>query len=112
MKISFKALSFVRNQSLPHIIDDFKIAGALINKFFQRLISDTNDSVLIIDCNFKNRLAVENEVETIVNQNDLLKLSSFKKLESDSVLDFPRISLEDIKTNITLGSYQLSQSIG
>ena len=33
LKTSFKALVFVRTQSLPHIMQDFKISGALINKF-------------------------------------------------------------------------------
>ena len=111
LKTSFKALAFVRNQSLPHIMQDFKISGALINKFFQRLISDKNDAALIIS-NIKKTLLEENEVEKIVKENNLIPLKSFVKLDADSILDFPQINLEDIKTNITLGSYQISQSIG
>ena len=41
--------SFLRTfKSLPHVFQDFKIAGALINKFFKRLISDEEDSDTII----------------------------------------------------------------
>jgi hypothetical protein len=39
-KRSFQALREVQNQSLKHTIEDYKIAGALINKFNKRLISD------------------------------------------------------------------------
>ena len=45
---TFKALKQVPNKSLPHVFQDFKIAGALINKFFKRLISDEEDSDTII----------------------------------------------------------------
>ena len=34
LKNSFKALKQVQNKSLPHTHSDYKIAGALINKFF------------------------------------------------------------------------------
>ena len=44
LKFSLKALKEVPNKSLPHTLDDYKIAGALINKFFKRLYSDqTNE---------------------------------------------------------------------
>ena len=34
---SFKALKQVTNKSLPHTLTDYKIAGALINRFFKHL---------------------------------------------------------------------------
>jgi hypothetical protein len=41
---SFKALKEAPNKSLPHTLHDYKIAAALINKFFKRLYSDqTNE---------------------------------------------------------------------
>ena len=30
-------------KSLPHTIDDYKISGALINKYYRRLCSDTGN---------------------------------------------------------------------
>jgi hypothetical protein len=48
LKNSFKALKEVPNKSLPHTLHDYKIAAALINKFFKRLYSDqTNEKELI-----------------------------------------------------------------
>ena len=40
LKNSFKALKEVPNKSLPLTLDHYKIAGALINKFFKRLIAN------------------------------------------------------------------------
>ena len=42
LKNSFKALDHVKNKSLPNTLDDYRIAGALINKFFRRLYSDND----------------------------------------------------------------------
>lgn len=55
LKKSFKALREVRNISLPHTIHDYRIAGALINRFFMRLFSDIDDQQTIID-NMKSKL--------------------------------------------------------
>ena len=43
LKRSFKALSQVKNSTLLTVIEDYRIAGALINKFFSRLISNSNE---------------------------------------------------------------------
>ena len=43
LKKSFKALAQVHNKILPTVIKDYRIAAALVNKFFSRLISDAND---------------------------------------------------------------------
>jgi hypothetical protein len=48
LKNSFKALKEVPNKYLPHTLHDYKIAAALINKFFRRLYSgQTNEKELI-----------------------------------------------------------------
>jgi hypothetical protein len=61
LKISFKALKQVPNISLPHTLEDYKIAGALINRFFKRLFSDQNDEEAIVK-NMLNKLNVDNEL--------------------------------------------------
>ncbi|CAF0986877.1 unnamed protein product [Brachionus calyciflorus] len=40
LKLSFKALSQVKNTMLNHIGFDYRITGALINRYFDRLSSD------------------------------------------------------------------------
>lgn len=47
LKKSFKALSDVPNKTLVHTLIDYKIAAALINRFFHNLFSDPDDQVLI-----------------------------------------------------------------
>ena len=47
-KNSFKALKQVPNKSLPHTHEDYRIAGALINRFFKSLFSDQNDDKEIV----------------------------------------------------------------
>ena len=57
LKNSFQALKQVPNKSLPHTHEDYRIAGALINKFFKRLISDQNgDEEIIKDIKESNSL--------------------------------------------------------
>ena len=68
LKNSFKALKQVPNISLPHTLEDYKIAAALINRFFKRLFSDQNDHKEIVE-NMKLKLDVENELEKLV-KND------------------------------------------
>ena len=47
-KKSFRALDgTVQNKMLPHIIDDLRIACALINCFYSRKISDAEDGIEI-----------------------------------------------------------------
>ena len=41
LKSSFTEMPQVK--SLPHTIDDYKISGALINKYYRRLCSDTGN---------------------------------------------------------------------
>ena len=48
LKNSFKARNQVPNIALPHTYDDYRIAGALINKFFKRLFSDKDDHESIV----------------------------------------------------------------
>ena len=43
LKNSFKALDNVKNKSLPHTLQDYKIAASLINKYFKRLYSDNDE---------------------------------------------------------------------
>jgi hypothetical protein len=111
LKKSFKAIREVRNQSLPHTLEDYKIAGALVNKFFKRLFSDRDDHVKIVE-NMKLKLNHPNELQDIITKKELHKKSKFLKLDFIEINDFPKLDFEDIKTNITLGTYQLKQALG
>ena len=99
------------NQCLPHTHEDYKIAGSLINKFFKRLFSDTENSVAIVE-NMKKRINIKNELQEIVKKDKLHKKSLFVALNSDDIDEFPVYDEFYIQTNITLGSYQLKQARG
>lgn len=107
LKNSFKALKQVPNKSLPHTHEDYRIAAALINRFFKRLISDQNGDEEIVK-NMKNKLNTHNELQTIVENNQLKSKAKFIKLDSTQIIDFPKLDLNEIKTRITLGELRLS----
>ena len=102
LKNSFKALKQVPNISLPHTLEDYKIAGALINRFFKRLFSDQNDEEAIVK-NMLNKLNVDNELEEIVKNNKLHSKTKFVRLDSSQINDFPKLHLDELKTRITFG---------
>jgi len=107
LKNSFKALKQVPNKSLPHTHEDYRIAAALINKFFKRLISDQNGDKEIIKT-MKSKLNIPNELQKIVENNKLKSKTKFIKLDSTQIIDFPKLDLNEIKTGITLGEFRLS----
>jgi hypothetical protein len=102
LKNSFKALKQVPNKSLPHTEEDYRIAGALINRFFKRLFCDNNDEEAILR-NMKLKLNVENELKEIVTTEKLHLKSKFIALDGEDLTDFPKLDVADIKTNINLG---------
>jgi hypothetical protein len=59
LKKSFKALKEVPNKSLPHTLKDYRIAGALINAFHKRLISDKKNYKIVV-ANMKRLVSNEN----------------------------------------------------
>jgi hypothetical protein len=93
LKNSFKALKQVPNISLPHTLEDYKIPGALIDRFFKRLFSDQNDEEAIVK-NMLNKLNVDNELEEIVKNNKLHSKTKFVRLNSSQINDFPKLHLD------------------
>ena len=109
LKRSFKALKEVPNKSLTHTIDDYKIAGALINAFHARLTSDKEDWKQIV-INMKRLVSTENALKSLYEEEKLKLKSKYDKLDASDVMDFPKLDVESVKTHITLGNYQLSQA--
>lgn len=109
-KKTFKALDEVNNKSLTHILQDFRIAAALVNKFFQRLISD-KDNGNEIATRMKDKCNEFNELQQEVKRKGLHKKSLFEDIDVKSFKEFPKLTEEEIKRFITLGSYQLKQSL-
>ena len=108
---SFRSLKDVSNKILPHIIDDFRIAAALVNCYKRRLFSDGDQQVDIAK-KMKSLYTKENHLERKV-KNLKINKKYFEQIDETSVIDFPKIKdLNLIRENITLGSYQLKQCHG
>ena len=75
-------------------MNDFKIAAALLNFFFTRLISDSKDCVEIANA-MKNKIGTKNDLERYLS--DKIFKSSIKKLDSNDLTDFPQIDVLDIR---------------
>jgi ABC-type antimicrobial peptide transport system permease subunit len=107
-KQSYKALDQIRNTQLKHIMDDFRIAAALINFLQINLKSDGENDVLIAT-EMLSKLNDKNKLENVLNltrNND----KKFTEIDATEIEDFPKLEVETIKNKITLGSYQLKQS--
>ena len=108
-KQSFRALDgTIQNKMLPHIVDDLKIACALINCFHSRKISDVEDGIEIAR-EMKNRLTVKNDLEYLLNKKPK---NRFEKIDESELIDFPKLSVEEIRKKITFGWYQINQTLG
>ena len=55
-----------QNSILSHIIDDYKIAGALINVFFSERISDREEQKEMAD-EMKSKLKLKNSLEKFLD---------------------------------------------
>ncbi|RNA36622.1 Vacuolar sorting-associated 13C [Brachionus plicatilis] len=109
LKRSFKALRETQNQMLNHIIDDYRVAGSLVNLFFERLTSDEKDADMIVS-KLQESLNKINELEKIVSVLELHKKSKFVKIDILKVDDFPKLSEDQLKL-IALGTFGLRMCI-
>ena len=100
------------NQSIPHMMKDFRIAQAILNVFHPVIESDKRDG-LTLATSMLDRLDEDNILANAVAALNLNRESSSDKWERiDGSLDyldeFPHLSEEDLRS-ITVGSYQLRQ---
>ena len=93
---------------LPHIIDDLRIACALINFFYSRKISDAENGIEIAK-EMKKKLLVKNDLEQYLNRR--LK-SLFQKIDEADLKDFPKLHVQEIRKTITFEWYQINQCMG
>lgn len=89
--------------NITHMMNDFKIAAALLNRYFPLIISDKEDGSEIAD-RMIAKLDEPNILEKIVKNPKLQhEIKSFGRFENSS---FPILSTDDLKL-IVLGTYQL-----
>lgn len=110
IKQAFRALDgVVQNKALEHLMSDFRIAAALVNRFGTRLHSDGSPEKSM---QIANRMIAardnENKLQEIVDEFGLHRQKSqFKQIEDVELDEFPRLSHETLSSEITFGSFQL-----
>ncbi|GBP34176.1 hypothetical protein EVAR_30728_1 [Eumeta japonica] len=98
------------NKSVPHIMGNFQIAAALLNKFGVRLRDNThaNDIVAII----RERMNYNNNLADMVENLNLNRWhANFRNITAyrENLLNFPRFEYDQLIL-FALGSYQLRQA--
>jgi hypothetical protein len=97
------------NTTLKHTLDDLCISAALINKYFGNF-GTSNKSELMIANRMKSKLNTVNRLENIFTAFSIdKKRKDFKKLDVDCIPNFPKLDLESICNNITMGPSQLKK---
>jgi hypothetical protein len=81
----------------------------MINKFHKRLISN-GDCEEVAD-KMLETLNQPNELKQTINKLKLNRSNKYTQLRLAIIEDFPKLEYEDIKNDITLGSYQLNQAL-
>ena len=107
---NFKALGNVPNNTLSHIMTDYKIAASIINCFYQKLESDRENAVQIA-ADMKLKISTTNtcHLEKYLVE---FKKTTFTRIDANDIDNFPKIDIELIKNKITFGTYQLKNSYG
>lgn len=109
MKSIWKYFSGVKiTQSMPHLMDDFKIGAALINAYFPVIQTDVhmNDIGAIM----LSRRDDKNELHSIVN-SITVNSNTFTPVNFDELASLPRLTEIDLRL-ISLGSYQIKNAPG
>ena len=110
LKLTFRALDgTIQNRMLSHIMDDVRIAAALVNCFFILTLSDIEDGLEIATA-MKNKLEQKNELESYLKKKCINRTFSAISLTDHN--DFPKIDVQLIKSKITFGWYQIEQGFG
>lgn len=98
------------NLATPHLMDDFKIAAAILNKFHP-LLEDNTDASVLLELAL-SRLNTPNHLGDFVKENNLNRTRAvFRRINGHipSLNNFPLLDLTELR-KISLGNYQIKQA--
>lgn len=96
----------VSNNHIPFIGDYVKIVCALCNAFRPARISDNSTDAGKAE-KMLEKLPELNDLQSYIIDNNLVhKRVCWEKVSADSILDFPKLSLQELKV-LTFGVYQV-----
>lgn len=94
-------------KALPHLMDDFRIGAALLNKFFRNILTDKNLSAEVAN-RMLQRSHEPNKIAKIIDQATFQ--SNLKTFQSVDNFDmFPEMTEDDLFL-FALGVYQIAQA--
>lgn len=110
VKGKFKIFAQVwRSLSIPHLMNDFEIAAALLNKFFIKSNEDKKKSEEIAS-KMLARVSIPNTLGQVVNGKAFKRLLNKNNLAEMEALEiFPKMELNDLR-EISFGDYQIYQA--
>jgi len=99
-----------QNKSVPHLLQDFRVSAALLNRFHPRIESDSEHSEEIAKRILEN-LNRPNKLQTLVEAQRLNRIKrGFVSLTEFEIDDFPQFSENQLCNYLSLGTYQLKQA--
>jgi hypothetical protein len=97
------------NHSILHLMEDFRIACAILNAFHPVIETDSGDANIIAETMLA-RMGTRNHLgEVVAAQNLNRRSASFQSIDGNTLEDFPQLTETDLRS-LTLGSYQLRQA--
>lgn len=95
-------------QSVPHLLQDTRIAAAIHNRFGPRIHAYNDDGSVV--SRIVDRTGLQNNLQRFVEDKGLTrKTVEFEAMDGNSIPEFPRIDLDGLKAMI--GSYQIDLSV-
>lgn len=95
------------NSQIPYVADYVKIVCALMNKYWPETNTEDAEKEEQLGCKMLHLSKQQNVLHERIKSDGLEKRSCrWEKTSASSVLEFPRLSEEDIR-NLTVGVYQL-----
>ena len=94
-----------------HLLTDYRNVAAILNCFYLKLRFE-KPLDFSLGITMKERVEVTNNLERTVKRYKLDKLNDFIAIDKIDLIDFPRLTIEEIQSHITFGNYQLEQCYG
>lgn len=103
-----KALDKVRNNTLGHISIDYRIACAMYNFTHQNRIEESDENIENAT-NLKNK-ALEDKKNLEFLLSKQLGTVKFPLVNINEIIDFPKLSKNDLIKNLLFGTYHIRMS--
>lgn len=95
------------NRACPHLMDDFKIAAALLNAFATQFTDSPNAEAFVNIIH--ERMFLQNTIANLVSELNLNRRSAIFSPIDGTTMVFPRLSMDELIL-FACGTYQIRQA--